>query len=92
MKTSVAKPGRADDRDTDRPHSSPHAAQAARYLLGDLKSRALIVGSIDEAIRRGYLTDAQWCQVLDIFRESAETEHSRAEYQRERRAKIRGAA
>ncbi|GAA4002835.1 hypothetical protein GCM10022631_11980 [Deinococcus rubellus] len=85
-------PDLADVTGYERPHASPHAAQAARYLLDDLKSRALVAESIDEAISRGYLTDLQWCETLDIFREGLPERLPLAEQKREwylqRRARL----
>lgn len=49
--------------------ASSHAAAAARHLLLGLAHQGVYVESVDEAVTQGYVTDLQWCAVLDEFRE-----------------------
>lgn len=59
---------RMSSRERDE-HASPHAAAAVRHILAGLAARGIKVKTVDEAIQQGHLTDLEWCDVLDDFRE-----------------------
>ena len=50
-------------------HASPHAAAAVRHILAGLTARGITVKTLNEAIQQGHVTDLEWCDVLDDFRE-----------------------
>lgn len=54
-------------------HSAQYPHAAALHLLAELRGRGLRVRNIDDAIRQGHLTDAQWCETLHAFREEAQS-------------------
>lgn len=51
--------------------AASYPAQAARHLLAELRRRGVRVCSIEQAIQRGHLTELEWCDALDEFRERA---------------------
>lgn len=48
--------------------AAEHAIRAAQALLRDLRAKGYRPKSVDEAIRRGLITDLDWCAALDKYR------------------------
>lgn len=61
--------------------TAPHAKAATRILLAQLRAEGHTVSDISEAIKRGLLTELDWCSELDKQREVfGVTAQARGEY------------